>query len=310
MILSIILLLAGLALVVAGSNFLVDGASSVARKVGVSEFVIGLTIVGFGTSTPELVVSITGALSGSSAIALGNVVGSNIFNVLLILGLTALISPVAVTRANKTVDIPIMLGATLLFCLIVLTGKLNRIDAAMMLLVFAAYIWYNFKTGKVEAEPESSEKTYGTFISILMVAGGLAGLIFGGKLFVNNAVDIAHRIGASEKFIAITILAVGTSLPELMTSIVAIAKKKSQLALGNIVGSNVFNILLILGVSGMIYPLQTSSMNYVDLGVVMFSAVLLFVCAFASRKSQLSKVSGTLMLLTEAAYMTYLFINL
>ena len=311
MLLTVILLLVGLAMVVYGSDILVDGASSVARKIGISDFVIGIVIVGFGTSCPELVVSVTGALEGSSAIALGNVIGSNIFNVLLILGLTAVMLPIDVTRHNKTVDLPILLGVSLFFSLVVLKGTLNRVDAAIFLVIFALYVAYNLKAGKQEeSEEEGTEKTYGLALSCLMIAGGLAGLILGGKLFVNNAVDIAHALGASEKFIAVTILAVGTSLPELMTCVVAAAKKKGQLALGNIVGSNVFNILLILGVAGLITPMETSSVNYVDLAALMVGALSLFVFAFASRKQQIGRPAGVIMLLFEVAYMVHLFIQL
>ena len=311
MLLTVILLLVGLAMVVYGSDILVDGASSVARKIGISDFVIGIVIVGFGTSCPELVVSVTGALEGSSAIALGNVIGSNIFNVLLILGLTAVMLPIDVTRHNKTVDLPILLGVSLFFSLVVLKGSLNRVDAAIFLVIFALYVAYNLKAGKQEeSEEEGTEKTYGLALSCLMIAGGLAGLILGGKLFVNNAVDIAHALGASEKFIAVTILAVGTSLPELMTCVVAAAKKKGQLALGNIVGSNVFNILLILGVAGLITPMETSSVNYVDLAALMVGALSLFVFAFASRKQQIGRPAGIIMLLFEVAYMVHLFIQL
>jgi cation:H+ antiporter len=312
MLLTVILLLVGLAMVVYGSDILVDGASSVARKIGISDFVIGIVIVGFGTSCPELVVSVTGALEGSSAIALGNVIGSNIFNVLLILGLTAVMIPIGVTRHNKTVDLPILLGVSLFFSLVVLKGTLNRVDAVIFLIIFALYVTYNLKAGKQDesAEEEGSEKTYGLALSCLMIAGGLAGLILGGKLFVNSAVDIAHALGASEKFIAVTILAVGTSLPELMTCVVAAAKKKGQLALGNIVGSNVFNILLILGVAGLISPMETSSVNYVDLATLMIGALSLFVFAFASKKQQIGRPAGIIMLLFEVAYMVHLFIQL
>ncbi len=311
MLLTVILLLVGLAMVVYGSDILVDGASSVARKIGISDFVIGIVIVGFGTSCPELVVSVTGALEGSSAIALGNVIGSNIFNVLLILGLTAVMIPIGVTGHNKTVDLPILLGVSLFFSLVVLKGTLNRVDAVIFLIIFALYIAYNLKAGKQEeSENEGTEKTYGLALSCLMIAGGLAGLILGGKMFVNSAVDIAHALGASEKFIAVTILAVGTSLPELMTCVVAAAKKKGQLALGNIVGSNVFNILLILGVAGLITPMETSSVNYVDLAALMVGALSLFVFAFASRKQQIGRTAGVIMLLFEVAYMVYLFIQL
>lgn len=312
MLLSIVLLLVGLGLVVYGSDILVDGASSVARKIGISEFVIGIIIVGFGTSCPELVVSVTGAIDGNSAVSLGNVTGSNIFNILMILGLTAIFSPIAITKDNKTKDIPILLCITIFFCLIVLKGTINRLDAVLFLAIFAVYLLYNFKAGKSEAaaiEEEVVEKNYGTFLSILMIVGGLAGLIFGGKLFVNNAVTLAHALGASDKFIAVTILAVGTSLPELMTCVVAAAKKKGQLALGNIVGSNVFNILLILGISGLIHPLDTSSFNYVDMGTIVASVLALFIFANASKKSQLSKPAGITFLLMEVVYMIYLFLK-
>lgn len=312
MLLSIVLLLVGLGLVVYGSDILVDGASSVARKIGISEFVIGIIIVGFGTSCPELVVSVTGAIDGNSAVSLGNVTGSNIFNILMILGLTAIFSPIAITKDNKTKDIPILLCITIFFCLIVLKGTINRLDAVLFLAIFAIYLLYNFKAGKAEAaaiEEEVVEKNYGTFLSILMIVGGLAGLIFGGKLFVNNAVTLAHALGASDKFIAVTILAVGTSLPELMTCVVAAAKKKGQLALGNIVGSNVFNILLILGISGLIHPLDTSSFNYVDMATIVASVLALFIFANASKKSQLSKPAGISFLLMEVVYMIYLFLK-
>lgn len=312
MLLSIVLLLVGLGLVVYGSDILVDGASSVARKIGISEFVIGIIIVGFGTSCPELVVSVTGAIDGNSAVSLGNVTGSNIFNILMILGLTAIFSPIAITKDNKTKDIPILLCITIFFCLIALKGTINRLDAVLFLAIFAIYLLYNFKAGKAEAaaiEEEVVEKNYGIFLSILMIVGGLAGLIFGGKLFVNNAVTLAHALGASDKFIAVTILAVGTSLPELMTCVVAAAKKKGQLALGNIVGSNVFNILLILGISGLIHPLDTSSFNYVDMGTIVASVLALFIFANASKKSQLSKPAGISFLLMEVVYMIYLFLK-
>lgn len=312
MLLSIVLLLVGLGLVVYGSDILVDGASSVARKIGISEFVIGIIIVGFGTSCPELVVSVTGAIDGNSAVSLGNVTGSNIFNILMILGLTAIFSPIAITKDNKTKDIPILLCITIFFCLIALKGTINRLDAVLFLAIFATYLLYNFKAGKAEAaaiEEEVVEKNYGTFLSILMIVGGLAGLIFGGKLFINNAVTLAHALGASDKFIAVTILAVGTSLPELMTCVVAAAKKKGQLALGNIVGSNVFNILLILGISGLIHPLDTHSFNYVDMATLTASVLTLFIFANASKKSQLSKPAGISFLLMEVIYMIYLFLK-
>ena len=309
MILTLVLLVLGLALVVFGSDILVDGASTVARKLGISEFVIGLTIVGFGTSCPELVVSLNGAISGSADISIGNVLGSNIFNTLLILGITAVLRPIAISSENKRRDIPVLLAVTLLFICFCLKGSIGRIAGIGFLLLFAGYIVLSFKGNKGSEPVQEEGKTTPLWLSILMIAGGLAGLVIGGKLFVNNAVAIATAAGVSEKFIAVTLLAGGTSLPELMTCVVAAAKKKGQLALGNIVGSNVFNILLILGISGLIHPLDTSSLNYVDMATLTASVLALFIFANASKKSQLSKSAGISFLLMEVVYMIYLFLK-
>lgn len=296
-------------MVVFGSDFLVDGASAIARKARISEFVIGLTIVGFGTSCPELVVSLTGAFSGSGDISIGNVVGSNIFNTVLILGLTALLTPIAITAENKRRDIPILIGITLFFILLTLKGTLNLVDGIIFLLLFAGYMYMSFKTDSGSSDQENVEKEIKLPLAILMVVGGLAGLIIGGQMFVNNAVVIAKALGVSEKFIAVTLLAGGTSLPELVTCVVAAAKKKGQLALGNIIGSNIFNILLILGCSALVSPLSTAGMNWVDLGVLMASAVLLFVSAFTGKKNIIDRFDGSIMLLLEAGYLVFLFLN-
>ena len=245
MLLEIVLLIAGLALIVFGAEWLVDGASSVARKAGLSEFVIGLTIVGFGTSCPELVVSLTGALQGNADVAVGNVVGSNLFNTLLILGVTALISPLVITRNNARRDIPITLLATIILVVMSLVGNnITRFEGAIMLILFALYIYSCFKTDTgLDDEEDALKKEKTVFISIIFILAGLAGLIFGGQLFVDNATLLAKQLGVSDKVIAITLLAGGTSLPELATCVVAAVKGKGQLALGNILGSNVFNIL-------------------------------------------------------------------
>ncbi|MBQ0078092.1 MAG: calcium/sodium antiporter [Bacteroidales bacterium] len=301
----IILLLAGLALVVFGSDWLVDGASAIARKAHISEFVIGLTIVGFGTSCPELVVSLTGALQGNADVSLGNVVGSNVFNTLLILGVTGLISPLVITRTNSRRDLPIMLGVTLFFILISLKGEINFVDGIVMLLVFAAYMFICFKYDKQEtcAEEESAQKKdLPLLVAILLTLAGFAGLVFGGRLFVDNAVSLAHRIGVSDKVIAVTLLAGGTSLPELVTCIVAAVKGKCQLALGNIIGSNIFNILLILGISSLVHPLGMQGMSMYDFGVLGLSAVLLFLAPYIGRKNCLDRFDAVLLLLLEAAY--------
>ncbi len=306
----ILLLIAGLALVVFGSDWLVDGASAIARKAHVSEFVIGLTIDGFGTSCPELVVSLTGALQGNADVSLGNVVGSNVFNTLLILGITALISPLLITKTNSRRDLPIMLGVTLFFILISLKGEINYIDGIVMLLVFAVYMFICFRYDKQEtgAEGESAPKDLPLAVAVLLTLAGLAGLVFGGRLFVDNAVSLAHRIGVSDKVIAVTLLAGGTSLPELVTCIVAAVKGKCQLALGNIIGSNIFNILLILGISALVHPLGMQGMSMYDFGVLGLSAVLLFLSPYIGRKNCLDRFDAALLLILEAAYATSLII--
>ncbi len=310
MILEVLELLIGLALIVFGADWLVDGSSAIARKVGISEFVIGLTIVGFGTSCPELVVSLTGALQGNADISVGNVVGSNVFNTLLILGLTAVIAPVAVTRSNRRRDIPIALLVTLLFAAAALTdGRITRVEGIVFLLVFAAYMYYCFKSDQ-GADEEAEEKVHSIFMAIVLVFAGLAGLIFGGQLFVNNATAIARALPVSATFIAITLLAGGTSFPELATCIVAAAKKKDQLALGNVLGSNVFNILLILGTSAVVTPLSTVALTWVDLGVLLSSAALIWVWTYTGHRDRIDRWEALLMLLLFFGYYAWLFMKL
>ncbi len=323
MALSIILLIVGLALVVVGAEYLVDGSSSLARRFGMSEFIIGLTIVGMGTSAPEMVVSFIGAIEGNADVSIGNVVGSNIFNTLLILGLTALILPIGITSANLRRDIPVNIVVTLLLVVLGCKNKLfgagfdglGLVDGIVLLAIFVAYMWYSFVKDRPSSSdnPESAEKAdkdRSVAISLLMVAGGLAALVFGGRMFVDNASLIATEIGVSQKFIAITVLAGGTSLPELATCVVAAAKKKGQLALGNIIGSNLFNIMLVLGGSALIHPLPFTGMTAVDLGVLVFSAVILLLSAWIGKRNKLDRVDGSVMLAVWLAYMTYLIINL
>ena len=316
---TIIWLLVGLGLIVLGADWLVEGASSIARRAGVSEFVIGLTIVGFGTSCPELVVSLTGALDGNADIAVGNVVGSNIFNVLFILGLTALLCPVTMTEGNRKKDIPVALLVTVLFLAVGLNrtlwgigpaDSLSRWEGALFLAIFAAYIAHSFVTGKPTEEDAAETGSRKLWLAVLMVLAGLAGLIFGGNLFVDSATGLARTLGVSDKFIAVTILAGGTSLPELATSLVAALKGRNELALGNILGSNVFNILLILGSSALITPLSLASVTRVDATVLTLSMVLLLLWAYTGRRERIDRWEGALMLLLFGAYYTYLFINL
>jgi cation:H+ antiporter len=310
MLLEILFLLLGLAMVIGGANALVDGASSVARRTGISEFVIGLVIVGFGTSLPELVVSVTGALARNSDIAIGNVLGSNIFNTSLILAVSAMIAPVAITRTNKFRDIPLTILVTFLVVALGWQNGLSRVEGIIMVVLFAAYIIYSFKSDPEDVSPDEEARTYKTFTSVVFILGGLACLVFGGRLFVNSAEHIARMIGVSDKFIAITVLAIGTSLPEFVTSIVALAKKRSQLALGNILGSNVFNLLLILGVSAIISPTNFARIDIHDYSALLLSIILVWTAIYTGKKNILDRFDASIMLLLFAAYMTKLFITL
>lgn len=312
---NILLLLVGLGLVVLGADWIVNGASSIARRAGISEFVIGLTIVGFGTSCPELVVSLSGAIEGNSDISVGNVVGSNIFNVLFILGLTAMVLPVGMTDKNRRIDIPITLGVTILLIILGITGSMSgpvisRWEGVLMLLVFSAYLFYCFKSDSKDEFSETQQATLSITKSIALTLTGLAGLIFGGDLFVDSATALARQIGVSDKFIAVTILAGGTSLPELATSLVAAIKGKEQLALGNILGSNVFNAMMILGLSSVITPLSFASMTIVDIITLVLSAVLLLIWAYTRRKNRIDRREGAAMLLCYVAYNVFLFSRL
>ena len=319
MIIQFLLLAAGLILILLGANWLVDGSTSIARKTGLSEFVIGLTIVGIGTSAPEMVVSFISSFQGKSDMAIGNVIGSNIFNTFMILGVTALISPLVITRDNLKRDIPLNILVTLLLIGLGMkrtlfgigSDTISRIDGAVLLVIFAFYLWKSFRTGK-EAESGDEEEEavmYSTGISVVMIAGGLAGLVIGGRLFVNSATSIAQMLHMSEKLIAITIMAAGTSLPELATCIVAARKGRGQLALGNILGSNISNILLILGGAALINPLSFGGISIVDTCAVLVAALTIFTCAFTFRKGHIDRKEGVLFLLLEAVYMVILFIN-
>lgn len=318
MTIQILILLAGLLLILLGANYLVDGSSSIAKRFGISEFVIGLTIVGIGTSTPEMVVSFLSSFQGKADMAIGNIVGSNIFNTVTILGVTALIAPLTITRSNLRKDIPLNIGVTALLILLGMNftifgygeDKLSRIDGIVLLAVFAWYLYSSFKSDTPDQNEESEIKVLSVPISLLMIIGGLAGLIIGGKLFVNSATELARMFGVSDKFIAITVMAAGTSMPELATCVVAALKGRGQLALGNILGSNISNILLILGGAALINPLSFTGMTTVDLGTILLSSVFILLSAFLFKKKELDRAEGTILLLIEACYMWYLISHL
>lgn len=318
MTIQIFILLAGLLLILFGANWLVDGSSSVAKRFGISEFVIGLTIVGIGTSTPEMVVSFLSSLQGKADMAIGNIVGSNIFNTMMILGVTAMISPLVITRSNLKKDIPLNIIVTIILIVLGMNftlfgqGKdqLCRIDGAILLAIFVWYLWSSFKSDTTDEEEGEGIKEYSILMSVILIIGGLAALIFGGRLFVNSATELAKMFGVSDKFIAITVMAAGTSMPELATCVVAALKGRGQLALGNILGSNISNILLILGGAALINPLSFNGMTHVDLGAVLLSSLFILASAYMFKKKQLDRFEGAVLLLMEAGYMWYLIANL
>lgn len=315
----IALLIAGLVMILLGANWLVNGSSSIAKRFGISEFVIGLTIVGIGTSSPEMVVSFLSSLQGKADMAIGNIVGSNIFNTLLILGITALISPLTITKSNLKRDIPLNIIVTVILILLGMNftifgvgkNQLCRIDGVILLGTFILYLWSSFKSESSDEEnSEEGIKEYSILMSAVMVAAGLASLIFGGKLFVNSATELAKMFGVSDKFIAITVMAAGTSMPELATCVVAALKGRGQLALGNVLGSNIANILLILGGSALISPLSFNGLTYVDIGIVLLCAAFIFASAFLFKKRQIDRYEGAILVLTEVGYMWYLISSL
>ena len=301
----IFILIAGLLLILLGANYLVDGASSIAKRFGLSEFIIGVTIVGIGTSAPEMVVSFMSAFQGKADMAIGNIVGSNIFNTAMILGVTALISPLVITKSNMKKDIPLNIMVTVL---LIVLGKdqLSRIDGLVLIGIFAWYLWSSFRSDSVSDDEEEPIKQHSIAVSTLMIAGGLGGLIFGGRLFVNSATEIARLFGVSDKFIAITVMAAGTSMPELATCVVAALKGRGQLALGNILGSNISNILLILGGSAIIAPLSFTGMTLVDLGTVLAASLFILLSAWCFKKNRLDRMEGAILLMMEIGYMWYL----
>ena len=304
-----LVLLLALAGIVFGADTLVAGSVAVARRYRVSDFVIGAAIVGIGTSMPELTVSFLGALQGNAEVAIGNVVGSNIFNVLGILGITAIFFPIAVTRENRRFEIPFCIGVSvLLTALVFLSGSptISRPDGIILLLAFAGFMWYSFyrdRKNNQSQSVESEDKLTPLWLSILKIIGGLALLIISCDMFVDDAVKIARKLGLNDAFISITLIACGTSLPELAASVAAAFKKNTQLALGNIVGSNIFNICLILGLSAQVTPLTSASITPVDYIVMIGAAVvpLLF-----GMKGKIGRIGGVLMLGSFIAYTWYL----
>ena len=319
MILSIILLLAGLAVLIAGAEALVRGASSISKKAGIPPIVIGLTIVAFGTSSPELVVNVFSAFQGTTDLALGNIIGSNIANILLILGISALVVDLKVQKSTTWKEIPFAFLAVLVLFAIAndkiidrADGNiLSRADGFVLLSFFAIFMYYIVElTRKGDNGAEQEEiKSYSVPVSIFLTAGGLLALFFGGKLLVDQAVALAQLAGLSEMLIGLTIVAVGTSLPEMATSIIAARRGQSDIAIGNIVGSNILNIFWILGLSSVIRPLPFSPQNSLDMGMVIFSTVLLFAWLFIGKRRILQPWQGMVFLMVYFAYILILLFS-
>lgn len=320
---NIALLIGGLLLILLGANGLTDGAASVAKRFRIPTIVIGLTIVAFGTSAPELTVSLSSALKGSADIAVGNVVGSNIFNTLMIVGCTALFAPIAVTRNTLVKEIPLCILASLVLLVcgndIFLDGGRDNVlsvtDGLVLLGFFTIFLSYTFAIashGKpTDGQPEETEiKELPLWKSLLYIVGGLAGLIAGGSFFVDGACGIARSLGVSESVIGLTLVAGGTSLPELATSVVAALKKNPEIAIGNVIGSNLFNIFLVLGCSASVTPLHLTGITNLDLWVLVGSGVLfwLFGCFFGKRT--ITRVEGSVLMLAYIAYTAVLIYNL
>lgn len=308
-----IILIVSLIGIVFSADLLVGGAVSIARKYKVSDFVIGAAIVGVGTSMPEFVVSFLGALNGNADVAIGNVVGSNIFNVLGILGITAIFFPIAVDRKNMRFELPLCIFVSVLLLLLTFncfngsTSSLARLDGILLLLVFALYMLYSFARDRKEAAVAADNGDGGSlWKAVLKVVGGLILLITSCDFFVDNAVSVAKSFGVDNAFISLTLIACGTSLPELAASVAAAVKKNTDMALGNIVGSNIFNITLILGLSSQVMPLTSSGITFIDYIVMIAAAVLLFVIGLFGR---IGRLSGLLMFICFVLYNWYLVSN-
>lgn len=316
--LEIALVVVGLALILASANFVTDGAAAIARRFKIPQLIIGLTIVAFGTSAPELSVSVLSSIGGNGGIAVGNVIGSNIFNILLTLGLCAVVYPIPVQRNSIRFDIPIsILAATVMMIFVsdpALDGapsSISRAEALILILfglLFLGYTMYMGRQNREETEvPAEREKHWA--LNVLLIIVGLAGLIYGGGLFVDNASLIAKKLGVSDTLIGLTLVAWGTSAPELATSVVAALKKNTGIAVGNVIGSNIFNIFFVLGISGVVHPLQHLQFTTLDIWMQLIATIMAFAMALFWGKREIKRPEGLIMLLLFIAYNAVLITN-
>lgn len=310
-----LILVVGLALIIIGATMLTDGSVALAERFHVPEFIVGLTIVAIGTSMPELTVSFLSAIEGSGEMAIGNVIGSNIFNIFAVLGVCALIAPISFTKANIRRDIPICIIATLaLLSVTAMNEDINRTEGIVLLLGYAAMMWYMFRSEKqalatseaTSSEPTEAAKPMAAWRIPIWILAGLGGLIYGGQLSVDSATEIARSLGVSEATIAITLIAGGTSLPELASSLVSLIKGRTSLALGNVLGSNIANILLILGTCSTVTPLSMGNVTMFDIYVAVFAVAILMLSAIVIGRDKLTRFEGVLFLGCYVAYLCVL----
>lgn len=328
MIISIFLFVIGLIILIKSADVLVSGASSLALRFKINPIVIGLTVVAFGTSAPELVVSVTSALSGNTGVALGNIVGSNIANILLILGISAIITPLVVHKNTVWKEVPMsFLGAVVIVILgiqnildktdhtpIILNsqnviGSLTFSNGLILLSFFIIFLYYTFGIAKVTGEEKPDIKKSPLAKSVIFILLGLSGLVLGSKFFVDSAVSIATMLGVSQTFIGLTVVALGTSLPELVTSVVAALKKQAEIAVGNVVGSNIFNIFFILGITSLTAKIPITGQTFTDIIVLFATTLILFISFFVLKKGTIGRIEGSVMVTLYIGYISFLIIR-
>ncbi len=304
----ILLLILGIVVVLKSADWLTNGAVGLATRLEIPQIVIGLTIVAIGTSMPEFFVSTVSAIKGTPDLAVGNIVGSNIFNVLLIVGVAAIVAPITIQRATVRRDIPIAIVASVMLAIMMFDDIMSRLDALILFIAFIAFIWITLRDSKnVSHESSSSNETIGAKKSVFLIVMGLVGLVLGSNVFVDNASSLAHTWGISDAVIGLTIVAGGTSLPELATSAVAAKKGDSGIAIGNVLGSNVFNILMILGLTGLISPMHIQNITYVDMAVMVISMILFWLFSFT--KLRVDRWEGCVLIACFLGYITWLVSN-
>ena len=307
MLIDIVLIIVGVAMVLFGADRLTEGASAMARRMNIPEIIIGLTIVAAGTSAPELFVSLVSALKGTPDMAIGNVVGSNTMNAMLIVGCTAMVAPMTISKSTVRKDIPFSVAASVLLILIAFDSFLGRFDGVILLAGFAAFMYYTLSQAKSGEAEQTEVKSINPWLSVLYVVLGLALLVVGSDVFVDSASKVAYALGVSEGVVGLTVVAGGTSLPELATSVVAARKGQSAIAIGNVIGSNVFNILLILGLTATISPLQIQGITLVDLSMMLGSVVLVWL--FSRTKYTVERWEGAVLVIGYLIYLGWLLSN-